>query len=72
VYRIEQTPQRHGSGPLGVRRGVSIFTLDLSNITSADFFLSFLNLLRSRRICPGYSRRREGALARNLTLAVGF
>jgi cytochrome P450 len=29
VYRIEQTPQRHGSGPLGVRRGVSIFTLDL-------------------------------------------
>ena len=39
VFRIEQTPQRHGSGPLGVRRGVSILFLILPDITSVDFFL---------------------------------
>jgi hypothetical protein len=46
VCRIEQTPQRHGSGSLGVRRGVSILLLIGSNITK-------VNILCSRRICPG-------------------
>jgi hypothetical protein len=46
VCGIEQTRQRHGSGSLGVRRGVSTLLLTWSNMTQVNF-------LCSRRICPG-------------------
>ena len=51
VCRIEQTPQPHGSGSLGVRRGVGILLLIWSNTTEVNFPSFFL--LCSRRICPG-------------------
>jgi hypothetical protein len=52
VCRIEQAPQRNGSGSLGVWRGVGILRLIWSNTTEVNFFLLPI-LLRSRRICPG-------------------
>jgi hypothetical protein len=72
VCRIEQAPQRNGSGSLGVWRGVGILRLIWSNTTEVNFFFFFSNSAVQPSHLSGYSRRREGALARNFTLAVGF